>query len=297
MDRRDKPSSSRVCISLESRDRERQQFVASRIVPDWPAPPNVHAFSTMRGPAGDSRPPFDSLNLGLRSGDDLSVVLWNRHNLGFHLQVREPHWLHQIHGSTVARFDKPAPRMMYSDRDHELHARIVADEPHADASVTGTPGVALAILTADCLPVLFCANDGSEIAAAHAGWRGLCAGVLENTLAAMRTPRGGILCWLGPAIGAQSYEVGDEVRDAFAGIDRGALEAFRPTRAGHWQCDLYALARQRLRGAGIRQIFGGGFDTFTDPRFYSYRRDGARSGRFASLLWLDRDPSIPSDPG
>lgn len=284
MDRNDKPSPR--CITLDLRERERQQFVASRIHADWPAPPEVHAFSTTRGPAGSSEPPFDSLNLGVRSGDDLSVALWNRNSLEFHLQLSPPHWLHQVHGNAVLRFERPAPRVMYRDRDHELHARIVADEPRADAAVTCTPGVVLAILTADCLPVLFCAKDGSEIGAAHAGWRGLCAGVLENTLDAMRTPREEILVWLGPAIGPRSYEVGGEVRDAFLATDRAAAEAFTPARAGHWHCDLYALARQRLHAAGVAKIFGGDFDTFTDPRLYSYRRDGARSGRFASLIWM-----------
>lgn len=286
MDRRDNPS-SRGCLTLVLREHERQEFVASRIVPDWPAPPNVHAFSTTRGPAGSSEPPFEHLNLGLRGGDDLSVVLWNRDSLEFHLELPTPHWLHQVHGSTVLRFEQPAPRIVYRDHDRGLHARIVAEEPQADAAVTAAPGVVLAILTADCLPVLFCAQDGSEVGAAHAGWRGLCAGVLENTVAAMRTPREGILAWLGPAIGPDSYEVGDEVREAFLQHDCAAAEAFTPTRPGHWQCDLYALARQRLRAAGVTDIFGGAFDTFTDPRLYSYRRDGSRSGRFANLIWLD----------
>ncbi|HET7556665.1 MAG TPA: peptidoglycan editing factor PgeF [Rhodanobacteraceae bacterium] len=268
------------------REHERQEFVASRILPDWPAPPNVHAFSTTRGPAGSSEPPFDHLNLGLRSGDDLPVALGNRDSLEFHLELPPPHWLHQVHGSSVLRFEQPAPRVMYRDHDHDLHARIVAAEPQADAAVTAAPGVALAILTADCLPVLFCAKDGSEVGAAHAGWRGLCADVLENTLAAMCASREGILAWLGPAIGPQSYEVGEEVRDAFLASDGGAAEAFTPTRPGHWHCDLYALARRRLHAAGVKQTFGGGFDTFTDPRLYSYRRDGARSGRFANLIWL-----------
>ena len=286
MDRGDRPS-SRVCITLALREYERRQFAASRIVADWPAPPNVHAFSTLRGPAGRSQPPFDHLNLGARCGDDLSVVMANRDDMSFFLQLSPPHWLHQVHGKTVARFDKPAPRVMYREWDRKSHARLVAAEPQADAAVTKANDVVLAILTADCLPVLFCADDGSEIAAAHAGWRGLSAGVLENTVSAMQSPRENILAWLGPAIGPQSYEIGDEVRDAFRAHDPRAAAAFVATRPGHWHCDLYALARQRLRGAGVDRIFGGGFDTFTDPRFYSYRRDGARSGRFASLVWLE----------
>jgi hypothetical protein len=153
-------------------------------------------------------------------------------------------------------------------------------EPEADAAVAER-GV-LAIQTADCLPVLFCLPDGSRIGAAHAGWRGLAAGVLEATVVAMRgTP----LAWMGPCIGAKSYEVGEEVRAAFVDGDRRAAGAFTTTRPGHWQCDLYALARLRLADAGVTAIRGGGFDTFTDDRFYSYRRDAGSSGRFVSLIW------------
>jgi YfiH family protein len=157
------------------------------------------------------------------------------------------------------------------------------DEPVADASVARGPGQVLAILTADCLPVLFTSADGQTIGAAHAGWRGLAAGVLENTVAAMAADQ--VQAWLGPAIGASSYEVGEEVRSAFVDADAGAAEAFAPTRPGHWHCDLYRLARRRLTAAGVSRIFGGGFDTLTDDRLYSYRRDGANSGRFASLIW------------
>lgn len=285
MDRSDKPS-SRGCITLALREGERRQFVASRMIADWPAPPNVHAFCTLRGPAGNSQPPFHHLNLGVRCEDDLSVVMQNRDDLSFFLEVPSPHWLHQVHGKTVVQFDQPAPYVPYREWDRGAHARLVAGEPQADGAVTRVRDVVLAILTADCLPVLFCADDGSEIAAAHAGWRGLCAGVLENALAAMRSARGNILAWLGPAIGPQSYEVGDEVRDAFLAHDAQAAAAFVAARQGHWHCDLYALARQRLRNAGVERIFGGGFDTYADSRFYSYRRDGARSGRFATLIWL-----------
>ncbi|EIL98661.1 hypothetical protein UUA_11026 [Rhodanobacter thiooxydans LCS2] len=149
------------------------------------------------------------------------------------------------------------------------------------------PGTVLAILTADCLPVLFCAADGREIGAAHAGWRGLAAGVLEATLTQLETPPARLLAWLGPCIGAASYEVGEEVRAAFVANDAAAAACFAATRPGHWRCDLAALARQRLAAAGVARIHGGGFDTHADPRFYSYRRDGARSGRFASLIWLE----------
>jgi YfiH family protein len=245
---------------------------AEWILPDWPAPPHVRAVVSTRNGPGVSAAPFEAFNLGTRCGDDPQAVARNRASLRDALRLpAEPRWLKQVHGVHVARFDAP----------------VATGEVEADAAVTRAPGVVLAILTADCLPVFFCARDGSAIAAAHAGWRGLCAGVLENTLAAMRTPTEEILSWLGPAIAAQSYEVGDEVREAFLENDRDAAEAFRPTRPGHWRCDLPAIARRRLRAAGVGKIFGGGFDTFADPRLYSYRRDGARSGRFASLIWLE----------
>lgn len=147
----------------------------------------------------------------------------------------------------------------------------------------------LAILTADCLPVLLCSEDGGEIGAAHAGWRGLAAGVLEATLAQMVSPPARVLAWLGPCIGAPSYEVGEEVRAAFVAHDAAGAMCFEATRPGHWRCDLAALARQRLARAGVTRVHGGGNDTHADARFYSYRRDGAASGRFASLIWLAQD--------
>lgn len=239
------------------------------IVPDWPAPANIGAaVSTRLGP-GVSPPPYDRLNLGLRSGDDLAAVAANRAALAQALALpAAPLWLRQVHGTTVAR-----------------HAAPGEDEPEADAAVARGAGKVLAILTADCLPVLFASADGSTIAAAHAGWRGLAAGVLENTLAQMAVPAADVMAWLGPAIGAPSYEVGYEVRTAFVSADPPAASAFTPTRPGHALCDLYELARRRLATAGVTRIFGGGFDTFQDARFYSYRRDGAASGRFATLIW------------
>ncbi|HET7929830.1 MAG TPA: peptidoglycan editing factor PgeF [Rhodanobacteraceae bacterium] len=267
----------------------RSEFTASRVDANWPAQACVHAFSTLRGPAGHSAAPFGPLNLGTRCGDDLAAVVRNRKELEFYAGLPSPpHWLHQVHGTRAIVFDRPAPRVPFREWEHAQHALQVQDEPEADAAVTRTPGVVLAIQTADCLPVLFAADDGSEIAAAHAGWRGLAAGVLEATLEAMHTPRARVLAWLGPAIAAGSYEVGDEVRDAFVGHAPAAATAFTATRVGHWQCDLYALARQRLCAAGVDQIHGGGLDTFSDPRLHSYRRDGARSGRMASLVWISQ---------
>ena len=243
----------------------------SWIFPDWPAPTRVRAaVSTRLGP-GMSRPPFDRFNLGLHCGDAGEAVTANRGALQQALALpAAPRWLQQVHGCTVA----------------ELGPLPGAQAPQADAAVSHLPGTVLAILTADCLPVLFCHADGSEIGAAHAGWRGLAAGVLEATLEQLRAPRGQVLAWLGPCIGAASYEVGEEVRAAFVDRASEAARCFTGSRAGHWYCDLAALARQRLQAAGVRQIHGGGFDTFSDARFYSYRRDGAGSGRFASLIWL-----------
>ncbi|HMM66274.1 MAG TPA: peptidoglycan editing factor PgeF [Dokdonella sp.] len=244
----------------------------SWLVPDWPRPPGVHARVTTRWLPGRSRPPFDTCNLGDRCGDDSASVEANRAGLVEWLDLpASPLWLRQVHGIAVHDPDRsPDP----------------AGLPVADAAVTRRGGQVLGVLTADCLPALFCAADGSEVAVAHAGWRGLAAGVLEATLAGMRAAPGEILAWLGPAIGPASYEVGEEVRQVFLDTDDGAGGAFAATRPGHWRCDLFALARRRLAAAGVRRIDGGGFDTFTDPRFFSYRRD-ARCGRFASLIWRE----------
>lgn len=240
------------------------------LVPNWPAPPHVHTLVTTRRMPGNSQPPYAAFNLGLRSGEAEGIVLANRELLAraFALPAA-PRWLHQVHGNRSLR----------------LTEEVIAGEPEADAAFTAQSGIVLAVLTADCMPILVCADDGAEIAAIHAGWRGLAAGVIESCVSRLLTPRERLLAWLGPAIGPASYEVGDEVRAAFIGSDDGAAAAFAPTRRGHWHCDLYTLARQRLRALGVAQIFGGGFDTYTDERFYSYRRDAARSGRFASLIW------------
>lgn len=242
------------------------------IFPDWPAPRGVHAAVTTRDGPGVSQSPFGRFNLGLRSGEDEQTVRSNRGALRQALALpAEPRWLRQVHGTTVAELG-PLPSV---------------DEPEADAAVSHLSGTVLAILTADCLPVLFCTEDGSAIGAAHAGWRGLASGVLEDTVEQMQRPAASLLAWLGPCIGAPSYEVGEEVRKAFLHFDAVATSAFTPTRPGHWLCDLAALARQRLASAGVRHIYGGGFDTRADTRFYSYRQEGARSGRFASLIWLE----------
>ena len=168
-------------------------------------------------------------------------------------------------------------------------AGAINKEPIADAAVTSTAGVVLAILTADCLPVVFTNDDGTEIGAAHAGWRGLATGVLENTVAAMHSSAATLIAWLGPAAGPKAYEVGEEVHAAFVSRDPRTSSAFVPTREGHWHVDLYALARQRLAAIGVTQIHGGGLCTISDPqRFYSHRRD-ARTGRMATVVWMQPD--------
>lgn len=241
------------------------------IVPRWPAPRAVRAVVTTRTSADPALQPAYGFNVGSRCGDDPVAVAHNRALLRETLSLpSEPHWLRQVHGTRCVAFD----------------ASAATDEPDADGAATCAHGVVLAIQTADCLPVLFCADDGSGIAAAHAGWRGLSAGVLEATVAAMQAARSRVIAWLGPAIAGRSYEVGDEVRDAFIAHDAGAASAFVATRPGHWLCDLYELARQRLRASGVERVFGGGFDTFTDPRLHSFRRDRDRSGRMASLIWM-----------
>jgi conserved hypothetical protein TIGR00726 len=234
------------------------------IVPDWPAPPGVKSLMTTRD-GGVSLPPYASFNLGSHVGDHADAVAANRARLRQHLPT-EPVWLNQIHATSVAD----------ADTAHGV--------PAADASVARARGTVCAVLTADCLPVLFCTRDGSAIAAAHAGWRGLHAGVLEATVAAMQAAPGTILAWLGAAIGPTAFEVGDEVRAAFVARDAEATTAFVPYR-DKWMADIYALARQRLRACGVTAIYGGGLCTYTDAaRFYSYRRDGV-CGRMASLIW------------
>lgn len=235
------------------------------LTPDWPAPASVRACVTTRA-GGASLPPFDSLNLGDHVEDAPLAVAANRQVLVDALGCR-PAWLQQVHSADVVEAD----------------SRCV---PTADASWTATPGTACAVLTADCLPALFCDRAGTRVAAAHAGWRGLAGGVLENTVAALGIEPAELLVWLGPAIGPQSFEVGAEVREAFVAVHTEAQRAFVPSaNAGKFMADLYALARIRLAASGVNAVYGGGLDTFSDPRFFSYRR-AARTGRFASLVWI-----------
>lgn len=233
---------------------------------DWPAPANVRALATTRV-GGVSAPPYESLNLAAHVGDDPAAVEENRDRL-----VRaaglpgEPRWLSQVHGCQV------------------VDAGAAAAGCEADAASTDRPGVVCAVLTADCLPVLFCDAAGTRVAAAHAGWRGLAGGVLEAAVAGFGG--GEVRAWLGPAIGPDAFEVGPEVRAAFVEADPATAAAFRAGRGDRFFADLYTLARHRLRAAGVTAVSGGGFCTYHEAdRFYSYRRDG-QTGRMASLVWL-----------
>ncbi len=265
---------------------------------DWPAPPGVHAFTTLRHGVGVSQPPFDSFNLGNRyaaDGDEVATVERNRALLVEAAGLPSvPHWLKQVHGVDVVRCDGPLPNPPPHAGEgdgREAHVgggiEIAMPEPIADASVTSTPATVLAILTADCLPVVFAADDGREVAAAHAGWPGLSAGMLEATVAAMRTPAERLLAWIGPAAGPRHYEIGADVRDRFLAQDLRADTAFVATRPGHWRVDLFAIARMRLAHAGVTRVYGGDLCTISDPqRFFSHRRD-ARTGRMATLVCFD----------
>lgn len=235
--------------------------------PEWPAPPHVHALVTTRS-GGVSRGPYSSLNLGDHVGDDMSDVEENRARVAANLPS-PPLWLKQVHGTEVAVAARSTPGC------------------EADAAVTRERGRVLAVLTADCLPVLLCDAAGDVAGIAHAGWRGLCAGVIEQTLAAMDAPSSSLMAWLGPAIGPEAFEVGDDVRGAFLARDAAAAPAFRrATARGKWHADLYSLARRRLATAGVAHVFGGGFCTVSEPqRFFSHRRDRV-TGRMASLVWL-----------
>lgn len=248
----------------------RELVVPELIVPDWPAPSNVHAATTTRV-GGSSLPPYDSLNMAGHVGDEPAAVAANRQQVAETLSLPDsPHWLSQVHGTGVANLDLETTGL-----------------PEADASMTRQAGCVCAVLTADCLPVLFCDKAGSRVAAAHAGWRGLAAGVLEATVASLDIPSNEILAWLGPAIGPRSFEVGDEVYQSFVSQDAETASAFSPSSPDHWYADLYQLARFRLNKVGVTEVFGGGLCTFEDgQRFYSYRRDG-KTGRMASLIWLE----------
>ncbi|WP_316153496.1 peptidoglycan editing factor PgeF [Cupriavidus sp. BIC8F] len=256
------------------------------LVPDWPAPARVRALSTTRqggvskGPYGLAGGAPGGLNLGTHVGDDPADVARNRARLAACLPSM-PQWLEQVHGCAVATVDHVAAPG--------------APVPQADASLAAAPGHVCAVMTADCLPVLLCDAQGTVVGAAHAGWRGLCSGVIEATLSRMQAAAGAgaprWLAWLGPAIGPDAFEVGAEVRDAFLAQARAdeqaaVAAAFRAGAPGKYLADIYALARMRLARAGCTEVYGGDACTVAEAgRFYSYRRDGV-TGRMASLVWL-----------
>jgi YfiH family protein len=236
------------------------------IRPHWQAPASVRACVTTRA-GGYSSGPWAGLNLADHVGDDMAAVRANRALLRAALSLpAEPRWLRQVHGTEVLEPGQPPGC--------------------ADACFSDRPGEVCVVLTADCLPVFFCDQAGTRVALAHAGWRGLLAGVLERTVARLGVPGTEVLAWLGPAIGPAAFEVGDEVRAAFVAANPSSAACFAAHGPGHWLADLYALARQRLAACGVASVGGGDLCTFSDPdRFYSYRRDGV-SGRMASLIWL-----------
>ncbi|MGH8493640.1 MAG: peptidoglycan editing factor PgeF [Moraxellaceae bacterium] len=243
---------------------------------DWPAPANVHAVVSTRA-GGVSVAPWNSLNLGTHVADDADAVRENRKRLLRALQTlapcSDPQWLNQVHGVVVADAEKNA-------------ARRCDYVPDADATFTTAKGLPCVVMTADCLPVFFCDKAGTQVAVAHAGWRGLCDGVLEATLA--KFPKASeVVAWMGPAIGPEKFEVGAEVRTAFMAQQAEAENCFRPGESsGKWLADIYGLARLRLNAAGVSAVYGGGLCTVTDEqRFFSYRRDG-KTGRMASIIWI-----------
>lgn len=234
----------------------------------WPAPARVRTLVTTRD-GGVSLAPYASLNLGQHVGDDPAAVAENRARLRACLPAK-PFWLNQVHGIGVQEACADAPDV----------------PPDADAGFTRQPGVVCAVMTADCLPVLLTDRSGSVVAAAHAGWRGLCNGIIEATIARMAVPASDILAWLGPAIGPDAFEVGPEVRAAFMAHDPTAASAFAAIPDGKYLADIYLLARQRLNACGVTEVHGGDACTVTGrERYFSYRRDG-RTGRMASLIWL-----------
>jgi YfiH family protein len=246
--------------------------------PDWELPSSVRAVYSY-GYNQQSSDAYGAFNLATHVGDDVAAVEENRQRLQRRLGIREPLWLQQVHGTEVAEVGRSVPGV------------------RADAVVSRQAGHPAAILTADCLPVLFyCPGSAPVVAAAHAGWRGLCAGVLEQTLLAMAVNVADVQCWLGPAIGPSAFEVGEEVRQAFVSRDAAAQSAFIECGQGKYLADIYELARLRLRAAGVQQIVGGDLCTVSDRRFYSYRRAGSSPagqanpcGRQISMIWLSDD--------
>jgi YfiH family protein len=240
------------------------------IAPNWPAPAKIKAYSTMRA-GGFSQAPFANFNLSYSVGDDAEVVKKNRGLLRDSLQLpTEPFWLSQVHGVNVVKVEK--------------HSAPVT----ADASYTRQQNTVCVVSTADCLPVLLCDRNATCVAAIHAGWRGLAAGVIEQTINALQIPAQDLLVWLGPAIGPEVFEVGEEVFQQFCAVDQNAAQAFKPSINNRWLANIYLLAKQRLTKCDVTAIYGGEYCTYSDSgRFFSYRRD-KQTGRMASLIWMDK---------
>ena len=237
------------------------------LIPEWPAPKNVRTLQTTRC-GGVSIAPYDTFNLGDHVGDVPQVVARNRQLLST-VMPSEPVWLQQVHGTTVA------------------DAGNAGCLPQADASIARHRGAVCVVMTADCLPVLLCDEEGTVVGAAHAGWKGLAAGVIEATVQAMDVAPHKLMAWLGPAISLRAFEVGEEVRDEFVAQHAQASEAFIPGVKGKWMADIYLLARQRLHALGVSRVYGGEYCTYNDPaRFFSYRRDGV-TGRMGTFIWLE----------
>lgn len=239
------------------------------IEPNWPAPDTVFASTTTRH-GGHSRAPYNSFNLGLHVDDDPIAVKKNREQLKTELNLTsEPIWLNQTH-SNIA-----------------INATPSQIAPNADASYTQQPMLACVVLTADCLPVLLCNQAGTEVGAIHAGWRGILAGVINNTVHAMSSPSDTLIAWLGPAIGPEVFEVGFEVHQLFTEQNPKFSTAFTRKDENHYLADIYKLAKIQLEASGVTAVFGGDFCTVSDPaKFYSYRRDSGKTGRMASLIYL-----------
>lgn len=241
----------------------------SFVTPDWPAPKNIHAYTTTRW-GGVSPSPYASMNLSVGSGDTKDNVQQNKKQLvqNFNLPS-EPIWLNQVNGTQI------------------IDAAIAPQTPEADASYTGQKNTVCIILTADCLPVLICNRKGTHVAAVHAGWRGLAHGIIEKTLQQLNLPPNDVLAWLGPGISAENYIVGSEVKTIFEQNDSQAKTAFTSLPEDKWRCDLYKIARQRLFNCDVNQVVGGDFCTFRDSdNFYSHRRDKP-TGRMASFIWME----------
>ncbi|MDF2867795.1 MAG: multi-copper polyphenol oxidoreductase, laccase [Gammaproteobacteria bacterium] len=236
----------------------------------WPAPANILAYTTTRL-GGNSQPPYDSFNLAEHVGDESATVQLNRQQLNRELALpSEPIWLNQIHSNICMEIDKQS-----------------VSNSAADATYTKQPGIICAVLTADCLPILVCNKAGNEVAAIHAGWRGLAAGIVQNTVNYFASPANELLAWLGPAIGPEVFEVGDEVRTQFMSLNPEAAMAFKPSIPGRWIANLYQLAAMILTKAGIAAVYGEPRCTYSNPElFFSYRRESI-TGRMASLIWFE----------